>query len=148
MTDRLTKEAVAALVADLRKPSYGMGVRDPDKYMAGISVAKAAEAADAIEALRSSLTAAERERDEERKWADQYVHEIQWTFTALGERFTLVPPDGGGVKLHEAAKAAIDALETAEARIAKLEAALTEISALSSDGNAIDRARAAPEEKP
>jgi hypothetical protein len=66
-------------------------------------------------------------RDEARNWESRYAHEIQYTSTALGERFTLVPPDGGDVKLHKAAKAAIDALAAAEARVAKLEAELARL---------------------
>ena len=45
------------------------------------------------------------------------------TRIALGDRFILVPPDGGDVKTHEAASRAIDALHKAEARITQLEAA-------------------------
>jgi hypothetical protein len=74
--------------------------------------------------------AVERLKEAERQIAkslvceSRYAHEIHRTHAALGDRFTLVPPDGGDVKLHEAAKAAVDALSAAEARAEKAEACL------------------------
>ncbi len=45
---------------------------------------------------------------------DKLRDEDDATRRALGERFTLVPPDGGDVKTHEAAKAAIETLAVVE----------------------------------
>jgi chaperonin GroEL (HSP60 family) len=99
LTSRL--EALAHLVeAGYEIPAAGRAMR---------------EAAAAIRALVA-------ERDECRYWdgeqrarAEIAEAEDERTRAALGERFTLVPPDGGDVKTHEAAAAAIAALAKAEA---------------------------------
>jgi glycine/D-amino acid oxidase-like deaminating enzyme len=71
------------------------------------------EAADTIERLT-------RERDEATRWTMRFETDLNRTMLALGDRFTLALPDGGDVHPHEAAKAAIDALAAAEARITEL----------------------------
>lgn len=85
--------------------------------------------ADAITTLTARVAELGRERDDQRAWCDRLMEGDRKTRIALGERFTLVPPDGGDVKTHEGARAAIETLATLEAdavdyraRIAKLEA--------------------------
>lgn len=74
------------------------------------------EAAD-VAAIIAERDAAIRERDEEMKWVERYSEEDDRTRRAIGDEFTLVPPDGGDVKTHEAAESLRAALDEARAII-------------------------------
>jgi hypothetical protein len=121
--ERLTRErdearvSVDKAIAELGLWARRCGEQEAHK-MGAESFARSAEARIA------ELT---RERDEATRWTVRFETDLNRTMLALGDRFTLALPDGGDVHPHEAAKAAIDALAAAEARIAKLEAALKDI---------------------
>ncbi len=87
-----------------------------DKIAAGLS-----EAAD-VAAIIAERDAAIRERDEEMKWVERYSEEDDRTRRAIGDEFTLVPPDGGDVKTHEAAESLRAALDEARATNTRLRA--------------------------
>jgi hypothetical protein len=115
MTDTDTTDLVTLLRFLVRLADTGVGPYAG--YAAQSFIGAGREAADTIERLT-------RERDEETRWTVRFEKDLRRTMLALGDRFTLALPDGGDVHPHEAAKAAIDALAAAEARVADLEATL------------------------
>jgi hypothetical protein len=60
--------------------------------------------------------------------AERADAEIDKTIRAIGDRFMLVPPDGGDVKPHEGAAAMASCLKAAEAIAAELDKALETLS--------------------
>lgn len=79
-------------------------------------------AADRIRALSAEIEAMRGELMTDRKFVHDHAYGDARTRDEIGDRFCLVPPDGGDVKTWEAAKAMRDALESSEALVAELRA--------------------------
>lgn len=79
-----------------------------------------------VEAEKRAREEVERELSEERLWSSRYCVEDYEVRNAIGERFCLVPPDGGDVKTWEAAAEMRKTLEAAETHSAALARALAE----------------------
>lgn len=82
-----------------------------------------------VEAEKRAREEVERELSEERLWSSRYCVEDYEVRNAIGERFCLVPPDGGDVKTWEAAAEMRKTLEAAETHSAALARALEDVSA-------------------
>ena len=98
---------------------YAEAAQEPAQLRGKLHAAEAALAAE-----REAHEATKRERDEESRWVSRHCADDAKTRAAIGDRFCLVPPDGGDVKTWEAAAEMRKALEKAEALAARMREAL------------------------